>query len=887
MMLQSGWALICLLLFMAGTAGEVMLQCSVSPAGALHPVHAQLERFEAGPGCAAREGGAKETHVISVARPNHSTDKMVTVVLRPLSYSHPVHRPVILVLSSQHAMHWVLESEGLPKNLHVLVQVSENSTLENGRVSARVHSIPSMPWRPRALLRWTLQRHATVSSLTHSASANRVYLRLGEDPSMPSVCRLQSLFLSHNYMVSKLQEQEVNGCASSESLLNPEVHVIKLWSAGSGLCGSLQVEVSVSLLPPVADAGWCNVVLVLSSAAPVNWALVTPGLRGHITVHSSHSVTPLYPPKPDLTMSSTVIPDLITTPDLLTWANQNGFSSLMSYTEAHLANRFVIKLKGGGTVQAVREAKLEESWLRRWMSHEVDDAVDSRKVVSVQCADGRLAVSVDKSSLQALALSVSAVTLKDPLCQARANGSHFLLVFPVISCGTEGEMEQHGREVQYRNTILLWKSKPSLDMLETTREKSANESTPMVIHFSCAAPLPALSSASTPSLSSRPQGMLRSGKGSGSAPGSASDPGPAPGPAPAPVPGSAWFPVPHSGPPLNMQLFATDKFEQKAVGPCVVTVQGRVYAKISGSVGVSERLELRSCVFSPLSDPRAQIGWPIIRNFCPADSSFIMHTETQTERGAGEDEDGDTESNEEEEPDSDDEERAEEHVAEKEQDASEDEERPAPKPSDDEESTGTMRLPSDTRRDRHLRGMRDSVSRGVEKKQSAKKKEKTIQLRFSFILRPVFNNSIQFLHCSLQLCGDATETHRDCTHTPAPTNTPAAQQCEYRNLSRPVLVTYLPDALAGLVPPPADKLAQKPRATETVMSTHSLPNSVVSSVLISVIAAFLMGVVLMGALWCIYSCTGRRAIVRRDSLQEIPSSWSPMSPVEQTTTSSV
>lgn len=70
--------------------------------------------------------------------------------------------------------------------------------------------------------------------------------------------------------------------------------------------------------------------------------------------------------------------------------------------------------------------------------------------------------------------------------------------------------------------------------------------------------------------------MLRSGKGPGSAPGSTLGSASAPGPAP----GSAWFPVPHGGPPLNMQLFATDKFEQKAVGPCVVTVQGRVYAKV-------------------------------------------------------------------------------------------------------------------------------------------------------------------------------------------------------------------------------------------------------------------------------------------------------------------
>lgn len=63
-------------------------------------------------------------------------------------------------------------------------------------------------------------------------------------------------------------------------------------------------------------------------------------------------MTPLYPPKPDLTMSSTIVPDLLTTPDLLAWANQNGYPSVMSYTEAHLANRLVIKLKGGGTGKA-------------------------------------------------------------------------------------------------------------------------------------------------------------------------------------------------------------------------------------------------------------------------------------------------------------------------------------------------------------------------------------------------------------------------------------------------------------------------------------------------------------------------------------------------------
>jgi len=47
-------------------------------------------------------------------------------------------------------------------------------------------------------------------------------------------------------------------------------------------------------------------------------------------------------------MTSTVTSDLHSTPDLLQWANQNGFPKVTSYTEADLANRFMIKLREGG-----------------------------------------------------------------------------------------------------------------------------------------------------------------------------------------------------------------------------------------------------------------------------------------------------------------------------------------------------------------------------------------------------------------------------------------------------------------------------------------------------------------------------------------------------------
>lgn len=134
------------------------MRCSTpAPVGELHPVQGLLERFEAGPGCAARELGNKETHVIAVGRLTNSPENKVTsrleemeekhsirwflktlsvaqmtpvllcpqvrVVLKPLSASPFPFRAVQLLLSSRLPLSWWLEAERLPANLPVLVQV--------------------------------------------------------------------------------------------------------------------------------------------------------------------------------------------------------------------------------------------------------------------------------------------------------------------------------------------------------------------------------------------------------------------------------------------------------------------------------------------------------------------------------------------------------------------------------------------------------------------------------------------------------------------------------------------------------------------------------------------------------------------------------------------
>lgn len=66
-----------------------------------------------------------------------------------------------------------------------LPQVSPNSTVQPYSLAVQVQPMPSLPFRPRALLRWAMHRHGSLSSLTHTASANRVYVRVGEGESAP------------------------------------------------------------------------------------------------------------------------------------------------------------------------------------------------------------------------------------------------------------------------------------------------------------------------------------------------------------------------------------------------------------------------------------------------------------------------------------------------------------------------------------------------------------------------------------------------------------------------------------------------------------------------------------------------------------------------------
>uniref|UniRef100_A0A3Q1G5M1 Transforming growth factor beta receptor type 3-like n=1 Tax=Acanthochromis polyacanthus TaxID=80966 RepID=A0A3Q1G5M1_9TELE len=650
------------------------------------------------------------------------------------------------------------------------------------------------------------------------------------------------MFLSHNYMTSDLQQQEVQGCSDTPAGgSNPEVHVIKLHSAGSGLCGSLQVEVIVSLVPPVANSKSHRVVLILSSSVPVNWAIVAHGVRGHVTVHASNSVSPSYPAEPGLTMSSTLNSDLSTVTDLLMWAGQSGYSKVTSYTEADLANRFVIQLTEGGTEEAVNPVVVKPPWaeerrLRQWLNGggQAGGGVES---FAVKCDDGRLSVTVDQRILQSLSVPVAAVTLQDPTCQAQSNGSHFLLVFPVISCGTEGLLLGEPRGVQYSNMVLLWRHirQTSLALNETDEPKN-----PLGIHFSCLAAVPSPSShvadakdnVNTPQTGLVP--WVPEGPGSD--------------------PGLSRLPTPRhrSGPVLLLELFINERYEQKRIGPCVITADHRVYVEISAKGPPADVVQLNSCVVSPLSDPKKSPFWAAISDGCSSDPSLTLSAKKKEE---------------------------------------EEEEAKGDGKVEKEETEEVEKVHHITER----RG-REAV---IGKKITRAGEEETQPLRFSFILRPVYNNSIQFLHCSLRVCvsdptkGELTKdtVKNECQgklHIPPLVFKSSRHQCETRNLSRPMVVTQSVSSLVPKIQLPAGPRTKRLSVVPVVSPDPEHSSSVVQTgpVIGIIFAAFVMGVSLMGGLWCIYNYTGSRQASAgegplTDQTPVSHSIWSPASPSDQ------
>lgn len=139
-----------------------------------------------------------------------------------------------------------------------------------------------------------------------------------------------------------------------------------------------------------------------------------------------------------------------------------------------------------------------------------------------------------------------------------------------------------------------------------------------------------------------------------------------------------------------------------------ITILLSVFLQISAQGPFIDVVEVKSCGVFPVSDPKKSHFWTVISDGCSSDPSVTLGAKTKDEEEKEAEGDGELE-----------EEKDEIEELEKGRTSDKDQEAPA-------------------------RVETSSTSVGSE--------EEVHPLRFSFILQPVYNNSVQFLQCSLRLC---------------------------------------------------------------------------------------------------------------------------------------
>lgn len=805
------------------TAGpEPSTRCELSPINASHPVQALMESFTVLSGCASRgtTGLPREVHVLNL----RSTDqgpgqrqREVTLHLNPIASVHTHHKPIVFLLNSPQPLVWHLKTERLAAGVPRLFLVSEGSVVQfpSGNFSLTAETEErNFPQENEHLLRWAQKEYGAVTSFTELKIARNIYIKVGEDQVFPPTCNIGKNFLSLNYLAEYLQPKAAEGCVLPSQPHEKEVHIIELITPSSNPYSAFQVDIIVDIRPAQEDPEVVkNLVLILKCKKSVNWVIKSFDVKGDLKVIAPNSIGFGKESERSMTMTKLVRDDIPSTQEnLMKWALDNGYSPVTSYTMAPVANRFHLRLENN---EEMRDEEVHtippelrilldpdhppalDSPLfpgerspngglpfpfpdiprRGWKEgedriprpkqpiipsvqllpdhrepEEVQGGVDI--ALSVKCDHEKMVVAVDKDSFQTNGYSGMELTLLDPSCKAKMNGTHFVLESPLNGCGT-----RHRRStpdgVVYYNSIVVQAPSPGdssgwpdgYEDLESgdngfPGDTDEGETAPLsragMVVFNCS-----LRQLRNPSGF---QGQLD---------------------------GNATF---------NMELYNTDLFLVPSPGVFSVAENEHVYVEVSVTKADQDLgFAIQTCFLSPYSNPDRMSDYTIIENICPKDDSVKFYSSKRV------------------------------HF-------------PIP----------------------HAE---------VDKK------------RFSFLFKSVFNTSLLFLHCELTLCSrkkGSQKLPRCVTPDDACTSLDATMiwtmMQNKKTFTKPLAVVLQVDYKEN-VPSTKDSSPIPPPPPQIF---HGLDTLTVMGI---AFAAFVIGALLTGALWYIYSHTGETA--RR---QQVPTS---------------
>ncbi|XP_008295427.1 transforming growth factor beta receptor type 3 [Stegastes partitus] len=751
--------------------------CELLPVGTGHPVQAILKSFTALSGCASRGTTSlpQEVHIINLRghapEGPDNTPAKVELHLKPIQSMLHHQKPLVFVLNSPQPLIWNVKAENLALRIKHTFHVSEGSEVyfKSGNFSLFTEILEeTLPHGNEHLLNWAQKKYRAVTSFSELRMTQAIYIKVGEDPVFSDTCKIDTKFLSLNYLGSYEEPQTSKGCVLSVPNKDKEVHIIELQAPNSS--SAFQVDVIVDLRPLKDDAAvFRDVVLLLKCAKSVNWVVKAHNVIGKLDVVASDTVSV----SSHASASKHPKQHLPSGPQaLIKWAQEHGYSPVTSYTSTPVANHFNIRLREPDVVDPL-ESQLppELSILRNssphpgpgtamrrsglpfqfpppssgglpylhlpsgfgeqpWDDGEPEEQQGVLSVgLSVKCEDKRMVVSIDKESLQANGFPHANLTLEDPKCKATVNATHYTLETSLTGCQTavyplpDSPMALHINSVVISHAETKDGSGGPVDHVEQ----------PSIIGFNCTY--------------RKNQDLFDT--------------------VPRIVPGPSRQPV--NNMTFTMELYNTPPF----INPTrqafyTVSQNQQVFVEVTSPASDPELgFTIISCFISPNSNPSMVSGYRLIETVCPTDDSVKYYPQ-----------------------------------------------RDFPVP--------------------HIK---------MDKK------------TFSFTFNSKFNMSLLFLHCEMSLCSKRSQGNRDlpsCLKPGAPCdsltvdNIMTMAMTSKMSTKPMVVVDGSPDIAAPETPmvPPSEP-------TLYVLDTPTVVGIA--------FAAFVIGALLTGALWFIYSHTGETA----------------------------
>ncbi|XP_004378788.1 transforming growth factor beta receptor type 3 isoform X2 [Trichechus manatus latirostris] len=338
------------------TAGlEPEAQCELSPVNASHPVQALMESFTVLSGCASRgtTGLPQEVHILNLRAGDEGPgqpQREVTLHLNPISSVYIHYKPVVFLLNSPQPLVWHLKTERLAPGVTRLFLMSKGSVVRfssgNFSLSAETKE-RNFPHGNERLLNWAQKEYGAVTSFTELKIARNIYIKVGEDQVFPPTCNIGKNFLSLNYLAEYLQPKAAEGCVMSSQPRDKEVHIIELITPSSNPYSAFQVDIIIDVRPFQKDSEVVkNLILILKCKKSVNWVIKSFDIKGSLKIIAPNSIGFGKQSERSMTMTKSIRDDVPSAQEnLIKWALDNGYSPVTSYTMAPVANRFHLRLE--------------------------------------------------------------------------------------------------------------------------------------------------------------------------------------------------------------------------------------------------------------------------------------------------------------------------------------------------------------------------------------------------------------------------------------------------------------------------------------------------------------------------------------------------------------